>query len=163
MKEFYNYSSFAEAINNLAHKKIDIDNPELYMDFLNYIVHYYDNLDRNNKEDIEFMFKYLGSFFGPIFKETLEFCEVEHNIKLKKEELKDKKTSDVMTLQLKNSILIHNDSCKDNKIKVSYDYDKICKFYNYKEETKEYKLFYLLLKNEDTFNQAVKLYALSFL
>lgn len=163
MKEFYNYSSFAEAINNLAHKKIDIDNPNLYMEFLNYIVYYYDNLDINNKEDIEFMFKYLGSFFGPIFKEVLEYCELEAKIKEKKEELKDKKTSDVMVLFLKNNLMIHNNKTKDNKIKVPYDYDKLTEFYGYKKETKEYKVFALLLRNSETFENAMHLYALSFL
>jgi hypothetical protein len=163
MKEFYQYQSFSEGINKLAHKKIDIDNKNLYLEIINYMVHYYDNLDKNNTQDIEFMFKYLGSFFGPFLKEVFEFCELEENIKQKKEDLKDKITPDIMTLHLKNSLLIHNNQCKNNKIKVPYDLNNICNFYGYKKDTKEYKVFYLMLKNPETFTKAINLYAISFL
>ena len=162
MKEFYNYTSFAEGINNLAHKKIEIDDKTME-EFLNYMVYYYDNLNKNNSKDIEFMFNYLSSFFGPVMKELFDWCEIEEKTSLKKEELKDKLTSDVKTLYLKNSLLIHNNNCASNKIKVAYDYDKICKFYGYKEDSREYKIFYLLMQRSSTFEDAMRLYAVSFL
>lgn len=160
MQEFYQYNNFAEGIHNLAHKKIERNNL-IVNELINYFEYYYDNFDKNNHKDISFMFNYLNLFFSDEMKDVFNFCDLFKNIDLKKKELEEKMTFDVSILMLKNSLIISN---KNNEnMTVPYNLEEISKFFGYKENTIEYKIFYLLLNDEKIFDNAVKLYALKFL
>lgn len=160
MQEFYLYNSFSEGINNLAHKKIE-RNQLLVNEIIAYLKYYYDNFDKDNKKDISFMFNYLSLFFAEEMNDVFNFCELSKKIELKKKDLFNKMTFDVSFLMLKNSLIISNKT--NPNIAVPYDLNQIALFFEYKENTIEYKIFYLLLNDEKIFDNAIKLYALKFL